>query len=93
MAYAQYQTVEQMSWENYQAVSEKLGDQAPDGLILHAAGPRGDGFVSVNVWESKEQADKFRENTLLPAIEAVTGYRPQGPSDGEEFEVQHIIKP
>jgi heme-degrading monooxygenase HmoA len=51
--------------EQYEQVNEILGihgdDDAPDGLIFHAAGETDEGFLLVDVWESAEKLDAFFE--------------------------------
>jgi hypothetical protein len=64
----------------YDAVNAKLGvdrgENLPDGLIAHAAGDAGGQWEIVEVWESREQAERFDEERLRPAIEAVMGAAP-----------------
>jgi heme-degrading monooxygenase HmoA len=48
--------------DQYDAVNAKLGlpkDGEPEGLIQHLAGPTGDGWIVVDVWESLEQFERF----------------------------------
>jgi hypothetical protein len=40
----------------------------PEGQLYHAAGPADGGMLIVVVWDSKESADRFLSETLLPAI-------------------------
>jgi len=62
--------------ERYEAVNEKLNAQGdpPTGLIIHAAGQGEDGrWRIIEVWESRDQFDRFNEERLTPAIAEVTG--------------------
>jgi hypothetical protein len=45
----------------------KVGLAHPKGLIYHAAGPKGNNMIIVDVWDSVESFHKFRE-TLLPIL-------------------------
>jgi hypothetical protein len=45
-------------------------DELPDGQIFHAAGPSGDGWTIVAVHESKDSWESFRDNILMPRMEA-----------------------
>ena len=45
----------------------------PQGIVSHVAGATGDGWVVVDVWESRQQFDSFFETRLKPAFEAVGG--------------------
>jgi hypothetical protein len=60
------------STTNYDAVSAELNlQQAPDGLLIHTAGFDHDSgvFRIFDVWESREQADKFMTEKLNPILE------------------------
>lgn len=59
-------------------VQRATGDQFPDGLIFHVARPVDSGFEMLEVWESKEQADKFNEEVVGPAV-GRTGADTSGP--------------
>ena len=45
-------------------------EQLPDGQIVHAAGPVQDGWTIVAVHESRESWEDFRNNTLMPRMQA-----------------------
>ena len=59
--------------ENYDAVSQEIGwpENWPDGLSFHAAGQTGDGMRIVEVWDSRDQHDRWMEGTIQPAIQKV----------------------
>ncbi len=61
------------SQEIYDKVREHLGlEEKPAGGIFHAAGPSPDGgWRVIEVWESEEDANRFYEEHLKPAFEAV----------------------
>jgi hypothetical protein len=64
------------STTNYDAVSAELNiQQAPDGLLIHTAGFDHDSgvFRVFDVWESREQADKFMTEKLNPILERMMG--------------------
>jgi hypothetical protein len=42
----------------------------PEGQIFHAAGPSADGWTIVAVHESQESWERFRDETLMPAMSA-----------------------
>jgi hypothetical protein len=57
------------STRNYDAVSELLQGQEPiDGLRVHAAGFTGNGFRIFEVWDSKEQQERFLQDRLMPLL-------------------------
>jgi hypothetical protein len=65
------------SQETYETVRAQLGLDAPAGGIFHAAGPSPNGgWLVMEVWESPEDARRFREERLLPAFDAAGIPRP-----------------
>jgi hypothetical protein len=60
------------STTNYDAVNDALAlKSAPDGLLIHTAGFDHDAgvFRILDVWQTREQAEKFINETLNPIIE------------------------
>jgi hypothetical protein len=73
--------VDGMTKDDYDRLNDELGihgdEDAPDGLIQHAAGAGEDGsFVVVDLWESEEKLGAFFESRLGPAIQRLE--LPQG---------------
>jgi hypothetical protein len=52
------------------AVHPDDGRTLPDGQIFHAAGPSDDGWTITAVHESQESWERFRDDTLMPAMQA-----------------------
>jgi hypothetical protein len=78
--------------EEYEQVNEKIGDAAPEGLILHTVSDLGgDKWKLVDVWESAENFQNFVQNTLVPAIAEVSPDAPQAP-EPEIHEVRDLQK-
>jgi heme-degrading monooxygenase HmoA len=76
--------------EDYEKVSEKIGDAAPEGLIVHTVTELGgDKWKLVDVWESAEDFQNFVQNKLIPAIAEVNPDAPQAPQP-EIVEVRDI---
>jgi hypothetical protein len=63
------------STQNYDFVADQVGAGPFDGLIAHTAGFDDEGgvFRILDVWESREQADRFLAEHVQPLVE-------QGPS-------------
>jgi hypothetical protein len=58
------------STTNYDAVVEALNlTDAPDGLLIHTAGFDNDVFRIFDVWESREQGERFLGEQLGPILE------------------------
>jgi hypothetical protein len=75
MAYAFVEDVP-ASWEQYQRFADALAGPAPEGLVLHAAGPTDEGFRIIAVWESEEAWLEFRTDRLDRAAEVVAQVPP-----------------
>lgn len=60
-----------LSTANYDWAKEQIGDEPMDGLIVHTAGFDEDAkvFRIIDVWESREQADRFIEERMQPIME------------------------
>ena len=61
---------------NYDAIQAKLtaAEDPPDGFLLHTAGATGDGgFRIFEVWESRDDFDRFVEERLMPVVREVGG--------------------
>ena len=74
----------------YDRVSEKLGfaEALPEGCQLHIAGPVDEGWRVITVWDSSEAFEGFRDGTLVPTLQEVSGGQatPQ-PSVTEAYKV------
>jgi len=68
--------VDDRSTANYDHVSEQLGlTEAPDGLIVHTAGfdDASGVFRIVDVWESREQGERFMRERIEPIVNEMIG--------------------
>ena len=85
--------------EMYESVNEKMWgspkmnpSQTPDGLIIHSAGPHQDGWYIYDIWESKEQFERFGQDKVGPAVREVTGSEMGGPPP-QFFEIADLAQP
>jgi hypothetical protein len=77
--------------EIYEKVRAQLGLENPAGGIFHAAGPSPNGGWRVmEVWESQEEAMRFRNERLLPAFDAAGVPRP--PVRPEFWQLHNYMK-
>jgi hypothetical protein len=70
-----------LSTTNYDAVASGLGlSGPPDGLIVHTAGfDQTDGVFRIfDVWESREQGERFIAEQLNPVLERIMANPPGG---------------
>jgi hypothetical protein len=85
--------------EMYDAVQEKLGNDMPEGMIVHTSGRNDEGvFQIVDVWESREAHGRFAQDRLMPAINAVMQDmgmdQMQGPPrDQTTYETHNVMGP
>ena len=78
--------------DEYEQVNAKIGDAAPEGLILHSVSDLGgDKWKMVDIWESAENFQNFVQNTLVPAIAEVNPDAPQAP-EPEVLEIRDLQK-
>ena len=69
------------STANYDAVVQALNlTSAPDGLIVHTAGfDQTDGVFRIfDVWQTREQGDRFMTEQLNPILERIMAGAPEG---------------
>lgn len=52
-------------------------DGLPAGQLYHAAGPTEGGMLIVAVWDSKESADRFVGEVLMPSMPVAGGFSGQ----------------
>lgn len=71
MAVAMLYKIPAATKESYTRVSDAVhGDGAPEGLLLHAAGPDDESGTRwiVEVWESDADSDRFARERVFPAF-------------------------
>ena len=62
----------EVSQETYDKVREQMALVEPAGGIFHVAGPSPNGgWRVIEVWESEEHANRFFDDHLRPAFDAV----------------------
>jgi hypothetical protein len=60
----------------------------PVGQTHHFAGSTGDGWMVVAIWNSREDWEKFRDETLIPGLQSAEGALP-GPPKETDFEIHN----
>jgi hypothetical protein len=73
---------------DYDGVCERIGFPAnwPEALISHAAGQSEEGLRLTEIWESREDFDRWIENVIQPAVGEIAGDRVQdSPPNFVEF--------
>jgi len=80
-----------VSWVEYQRVAIALIDPVPGGLILHVAGPTDEGVRTIEVWETEEAWQCFRDERLRTAPGALGGFSRPEPSLRELRALQLVL--
>ena len=75
-----------ISLADYERVRRQMGDEPIKGQLHHFAGEAAGALHTVDVWQSKADADRFAAERLFPAF-ADTGVRPPSDSILLAFEV------
>jgi hypothetical protein len=66
-------------------------DKLPDGQIFHAAGASAGGWTIVAVHESKQSWEQFRDQTLLPRLQAGIAGGFVGPPQETEIDIDTLM--
>jgi hypothetical protein len=74
---------------DYEAVLARVGEEPPEGCLVHIAGPTESGWRVIEVWTSEDDQQRFQEGRLNPAFDAA-GTRRVGPSF---FSVHNVLPP
>ena len=65
-------------------------DKLPQGQIYHAAGPSAGGWTIVAIHESKESWEHFRDNVLMPGLQAGVPGGFSSPPQETAFDVYNL---
>ncbi len=63
----------------------------PEGQILHVAGACGDGWLIVAIHDSNESWERFRDDTLMPRMQAGIDGGFEAPPQETAFEVRNQL--
>jgi hypothetical protein len=87
---------EDRSTSNYDAVAERLQGEAPVGLIVHTAGwdEERSVFRILDVWESREHAQRFIDERLMPVVNELLAGREDAPPPSREYfyELHDVVR-
>lgn len=78
------------TFEGYRQISDQLPER-PDGMVVRYAGTSDDGLAITVVWETKAHADRFFEDHLWPALQAVSGEAPEPPAASISFDAMEVV--
>ena len=66
-------------------------DALPKGQIFHAAGASAGGWTIVAVHDSKESWERFRDNILVPQLQAGIDGGFEGPPEETGYELHTVL--
>jgi hypothetical protein len=66
-------------------------DTLPEGQIFHAAGPSAGGWTIMAVHDSKESWERFRDETLMPQMQAGIEGGFTGPPEETEIDLYTLM--
>lgn len=78
-------------YETSLATVHPAPDVLPAGSIFHAAGASADGWTITAVFESRTSWEAFRDEILLPALQAGIPGGLEGPPVETTFEVANLV--
>ena len=98
MAVGMLQMLQGVTKQQYEQVNEKMfghspatADEAPEGLIVHSAGPAENGWYIYDIWESREAFQRFTDERVQPAVREAMGDQPPPPgSEPQFFEIESL---
>ena len=70
-------------------IGEAVGDAPVKGLIVHGGGPSERGVYSLDVWETKEDSERFFAERMVPALQQL-GLQGGPPLSYQEFELPYL---
>ena len=66
------------------------GGGLPEGQVFHAAGPSADGWTIVAIHDSQESWEQFRDNILMPTMQAGIAGGFETPPTEISFRVENL---
>jgi hypothetical protein len=98
VVYIQEFPITDRSTANYDFVADKVGEGPFDGLIVHTAGFDDEAgvFRILDVWETREQADRFIAEHLQPVVDQEPGAFPNPdsftpPTRDGFYDLHHVV--
>jgi hypothetical protein len=98
VAFIQEWKIQDRTTTNYDAINERLNarEDPPEGGIVHTAGFDEDAgvFRIFDVWETRDQGERFIRERLMPIIEEVTAGQPDARRPDREgwYELHDLMK-
>ncbi len=77
----------------YRQIKEEIGEDVPNGLLVHLVVETEEGLRYIDVWESRADCDRFFDERVHPAVDRVFARvgRPRGGEPRREEIVVHEV--
>jgi len=95
MAYGIVHTFQGGTKEQYEASLEAVHPgkgKLPKGQIFHAAGPSAGGWTIIAIHDTKESWEQFRDNILMPKMQAGIPGGFTSPPVETTFDVSNLVR-
>jgi hypothetical protein len=83
--------------EFYDAVHAEVGSRMSgpvEGLLCHVGRPTPTGFQVIEIWETREQYERYDAEIVAPTLAELAGDRPPSAApSAEEFEPRGLVVP
>jgi hypothetical protein len=77
--------------ETHKKLGEAIGDEPVKGMIIHAAGTSPSGVYSLDVWETKEDSERFFAERMLPALQNL-GIEGGPPLSVQDWDLPYVLR-
>jgi hypothetical protein len=74
-------------------LARRTGSARVEGLLVHVSRPTPGGFQITEIWESKEQCDRYTAEVVGPVLAELSGGRPMPDPVLDEFEPRGLVLP
>ena len=91
MAYAVAQEIPGVTQELFERITARLGQSAPEGLIVHASAVTPTGLRMIEVWESRDAREAYIAAEVVPARAQVRlAGDPEGVPEHDHFDIESV---
>jgi len=91
-------TMPELEKEQYDRMNQEMFGRkrfepadAPDGLLVHSAGPTPEGWYVYDIWKSKEDFERFGDEQVMPAARKVIGKDAPERAEIQFFEIDSLV--
>ena len=76
----------------YAKVKAEIGDETPDGLVVHFVVKSEGGLRHFEIWDSKQDWERFRDDRVEPAVgKVLSAIGFEGPREAPVEQVMDVV--